>query len=88
MGSRRAVSSAGRGAVLFHIRDRLAHLRHLATLLHDLRQHAVGRGGQLGRRLVAFDLDERFVLAHRLANALQPSADLHLGDRFADRRYF
>src|SRR5262249_26818852 len=68
----------------FHDADHFADRRDLPAVLHDLRNDAAHRRGQFDGGLVGLDLDDRLVLFGPLAGLLEPCADLHFGNRFAD----
>ena len=84
-----SAAASGRGRCtlwsVVQIGDHRAHGNRVARGVQYLRDYAGKRRGQIDRRLVALDLDEVFVLADRLAFALQPSADLNFLDRFPYR---
>ena len=88
-GSRRRRGRIGRGRCtlrnIVQIGDHRAHGNRVTRGVQNLRDYAGKRRGQVDSRLVALDLDKVFILADRLAFALQPSADLNFLNRFPHR---
>ena len=66
--------------------ERSADRDELAFGHEDARDGAGGRRGDLDRRLVGVDLDERVVLLDVLADLDEPAGDLALGDPLAEVR--
>jgi hypothetical protein len=79
-GGRRAVSG-------LHGADDLADGRRVPLQLEALDDHAVGRRGELDRDLVRLDLQDGLVLRDVIALALEPLAELDLGDGLSHLGY-
>jgi hypothetical protein len=64
--------------------ERSADRDELTLLDEDARDRPGRRRGDLDRRLVGLDLDERIVLGDRLADLDEPAGDLALADALAE----
>ena len=73
-----------RGAVLADDDEHRADRDDVALLDEDLRDLAGGGRGDLDRRLVRLDLDERLVLGDLVAHGHEPAGDLAFGQALAE----
>ncbi len=88
IGRRRDSGSSRRGSAGAngHPRDHLADADRVAVLVQDLRDGAIGWGGQLHVDLVGRDLDDGVPVLDRVTDLDRPLEDRALGDTLAPGR--